>query len=354
LAYLALRKTLKPEEEVAFGEALWSDVEAQDNALPLNTSLHPSVFLRLPAEKDINVRARVRTRLLDADLRETMRFKAPTGTMEIGQKINHLASLTNAARLGLEFPADRAAQMFDDIVAWAPQETDRGDPFAASFAKNFNDGIRLSAGHLLTIAVVPAMRADQRTEQRARNLIAFIPRTRSWTAMGALPLFLPAAPGVTDDIISAIRAGLLGSNFQHVANAAQTIGGWAKLVRDGTLPELPRSLIEQLIATIETRQIGLSAMLGTALILLKDNFLLTQDLERLMQTMSRIRREVRYEDVDFDTMEAVSVSLIRAECVKLAVALKERVADDGSLQAWIDEAKSDPLPEVRFSLAESS
>jgi hypothetical protein len=40
--------------------------------------------------------------------------------------------------------------------------------------------------------------------------------------------------------------------------------------------------------------------------------------------------------------------------VKLAIALKERVADDGSLQAWIDEAKSDPLPEVRFSLTQPS
>ena len=69
--------------------------------------------------------------------------------------------------------------------------------------------------------------------------------------------------------------------------------------------------------------------------------------------MLRIRREFRYEDVGLDTMEAVSVSLVRAECVKLAVALKDRVADDGTLQAWIDEAKIDPLPEVRFALTEA-
>jgi len=52
-------------------------------------------------------------------------------------------------------------------------------------------------------------------------------------------------------------------------------------------------------------------------------------------------------------MRAVSVSLVRAECVKLAAALKGRVEDDGTLPALDDEAKSDPLPEVRFSLAES-
>jgi hypothetical protein len=50
---------------------------------------------------------------------------------------------------------------------------------------------------------------------------------------------------------------------------------------------------------------------------------------------------VRYEDVALDTMEAVSASLVRAQCVRLAVALKDSVADDGSLQA-----SADPLPEV--------
>ena len=76
--------------------------------------------------------------------------------------------------------------------------------------------------------------------------------------------------------------GLLGSEVRHVASAAEAIGGWAKLVRNGTLPELPRSLVEQLIATIEMcREVGLPALLGTARALLKDNFLLAEDFQRL-------------------------------------------------------------------------
>ena len=138
-------------------------------------------------------------------------------------------------------------------------------------------------------------------------------------------------------------------------NAAQAIVAWAKLVRKGALPELPRSLVERLIATIEARRaIGLSAMLAAARSLLELGFLEGEDLKRLTETISEIRREVRYEDVALDTMEAVSASLVRAECVRLAVALKDRVVDDGSLQAWIDEARTDPLPEVRFSLTEPS
>ena len=351
LAYLAMRNALRPDEAAAFGKALWSDIDAQD-ALPANTGLSPSAFLQLPAPEGIDVKARVGGRLLNANLRDVMRLPTPAGTMEVSTKIDHLASLTNAAQHGLTISADRAARMFDEILTWEPQEIDRRDPFATSFIRTFNDRVRYSAGHLLTGAVVPAMQADQRTEQRAQALIAFIARARSWTSMGALLHFLPAGQKLTDDTVSVIRTGLLGSEYQHAASAAQAIEDWAKLRREGSLPEIPRPLIEQLIATIETREIGLQAMLATARTLLKDNFFVEGDFKRLIQAISRIRRELRYEDVDFDSMGAVSVSLIRAECVKLAVALKDHVADDGALQAWIDEAKTDPLPEVRFSLTD--
>ena len=353
LAYLAMRNTLKPDEAIAFGKALWSDVDAQENALPQNTGLSPCALLLLPAADGINVQARLSARLFNADLREVMRLRTPANTMEIATKIDHLNSLAKAAEFGLTVPADVAVRMFDEIVVWEQQTTDRQDPFATSFVNRFNDGMRLAAGYLLTTAVVPALRAEQRMEQRARNLMTFITRTRSWTSLGALPLFLSSAQQVRDDITSIVRRGLIGSESQHVGNAALAISGWAKLVRDGTVPELPRSLIEQLMATLETcREIGLSAMLAAARTLLKDNFLLDEDFKRLLETLSMIRSEYRYENVDFDTMRAVSVSLVRAECVKLAAALKGCVADDGTLQGWIDDAKSDALPEVRFALSE--
>lgn len=354
LAYLAMRNALKPDEAVAFGKALWSDVDAQENALPQNTGLSLGAFLQLPADDGIDVQARLRARLFDPDLRGVMRLPTPMSTAEIAAKVSHLYSLANAIEFGLNLPADIAVRMFDEIVVREQQTIDRQDPFAASFVKGFNDSIRFAAGHLLTMDVVPALQAEQRTEQRARNLMAFVTRTRSWTSLGALPLFLPSAQGTKDEITSIVRPGLLGSESQHVGSAALAISGWAKLVRDGTVPELPRSLVDQLIATIETcREIGLSAMLDAARTLVKDNFLLDEDLKRLMQAMSMIRSEFRYENADFDTMRAVSISLVRAECVKLAIVLKGRVADDGTLQGWIDEAKSDALPEVRFALTDA-
>jgi hypothetical protein len=314
--------------------------------------LLPSAFAQLPAGDGIDAQARVRTRLFEPDLRQVMLLPEVLDTRKIQDKLEHLLSLESTTHVGLTLPSDTAARMFDEIMVWKEQKIDRTDPFAASFVKNFNDGVRSHAGHLLTIVVVPAMRAEERTEQRAQALLGFMTRARAWSSLGALPHFVAWAPSVTNDIVSAIRIGLVGSVFQHVGSAATAISGWAKLVRDGLLQELPRPLVEQLIATIETRQeAGLQGMLSAALSLLKENSLTVEDFNRLKKTLSKIRLEFRYEDVDLNGVRAVSISLVRAECVKLAVALKDRIADDGTLQAWIEEAKSDPLPEVRFSLA---
>ncbi|WP_050627299.1 SIR2 family NAD-dependent protein deacylase [Bradyrhizobium viridifuturi] len=353
LAYLAFNETLKPDEITAFGNALWSDLDAQEGGLPANTYLNAGLFLKMPAPESIDRHARLSARLLGLDLRDVMRLPSPLNTSVMGDKTNHLASITNAARFGLTISADRAAQMFDEITAWEIQkvEGDR-DPFGVSFAKSFNDAIRLAAGYALTVAIVPAMRTDQRTIERAHALIVFIGRTQSWTSMQALLYFIASATDVTDEAISVIRARLLGSDPEQVGSAAQAIVVWARLVLSGTLPELPQTLIERLITTIEVRRpIGLLALLDAALKLLKLDFLGPEDLKRLTETIAEIRG-VRYEDIALNSMEAVSASLVRAECVKLAVALKARTKDDGSLQAWIDEARIDSLPEVRFSLTE--
>ena len=354
LAYLAVRNALKSEEASAFGRALWSDLDGTDNALPLNTSLLSVVFVELPAPDGIDVQARVRTRLFGADLREVMTLTDFSNSMAPDDKLQHLASLANATRPALTMPSATASRMFDEIVVWEQQTSSRTDPFAASIVNRFNDGVRRTIGQILTLVVVPVMETYERTDQRARSLIDFIARTRSWTSLGALPYFVASAPAVANDVVSAIRGGLVSSEFQRVAGAATAIECWAKLVRDGILHELPRSLIDQLIAVIETRQMsGLQATLRTASILLKDNFFTGGDLERLKAALAEIRVQFFYESVEnLESIRAVSISLVRAACVKLAAMLKDRINDDETLQAWLDEAKTDPLPEVRFAVAD--
>lgn len=352
LTYLAIRNALKPDEVIAFGRALWSDLDGEDNALPASTGINLSTFAQLPTAEGIDAQARVRARLFESDLRQVMAVQLPIDSNVLSKKVEHLASLLNTNYVGLTLPVDVAVRMFDEIVVWEPQDLERKDPFAASFIKSFNDGIRSYAGELLAAVVVPSMLTLDRTAERAQVLLGFIRRTQSWRGLSALPYFVVSSPVLSNDILSVIRAGLVSSEFQHIGSAAMAITRWAQLVHDGALDELPRPLVEQLIATIETRQEeGLQSMLATALSLLQDNLFVTEDWGRLTKVLEKIRLEFRYDNVDPESARAVSISLVRAECVKLAGALKGVIADESTLQAWVDEAKSDPLPEVRFGLA---
>jgi hypothetical protein len=72
---------------------------------------------------------------------------------------------------------------------------------------------------------------------------------------------------------------------------------------------------------------------------------------RLSDALGDLLAETAYETIDPDSREAVSVSLIRAECVRLAHTLDNLGTRGAQVPAWLSAADTDPLPEVRFALA---
>ena len=60
--------------------------------------------------------------------------------------------------------------------------------------------------------------------------------------------------------------------------------------------------------------------------------------------------EADYRRIDPESRAAVTVSLARAECVRLAAALRASGQAGPEVDAWLESAAIDPLPEVRFAL----
>jgi hypothetical protein len=136
----------------------------------------------------------------------------------------------------------------------------------------------------------------------------------------------------------------------RISSAATALIRWSRLIHTHALTHIPRRLIEQLLSMIETRQDeGLHLLLDAAIALIKDGTLTDEDMARLMLTLSDLREETKYSTVLFDSRRAVSISLVRQQCVRLAQLLTQKIADDGTLDGWLEEGRSDPLPEVRFS-----
>jgi hypothetical protein len=305
---------------------------------------------KLPAPADIDAVARASARIFYRDLPDVMSSAGPLDTSVLSEKQNHLVSLYNTGPLELPMPRDRAVELFDQIVSWNPTLTDENDRFGASFQKSFNDFIRVQCSDVLTFAVTPAMRREDRTDARLRALLDFITRTQSWRAVAALPIFIETVPAMLPGVTLAIHRGLSAPEHLKISGAASGLFRWSQLVKTHFLTEIPRSLIEQLMSMIETRQEeGLHTLLETAVAVLKDGMLTNDDMLRLMRTLSDLREDNKYSDVPLDSRRAITISLIRQQCVRLAALLKQEIVDDGNLDAWLQEAGSDPLPEVRFA-----
>jgi hypothetical protein len=352
LTYLDEFGVLLPDERIEFGEALWAQVDDDPNPLPKGTGLFDSVVLDLPHPPAIDVSARVQARVIDGDIAAILALPKPLDSAILADKQNQLFALQNAkALLPLLTPA-RAREIFDQLVSWRPNPGRRTDSFGGSMITGFNNSVREILGDTLAYVMIPQMDWHDITEERGRALLAFIADAQGWRAAPGLPRFAAAVPTLTPDITTAIRRGILGADHAQVGSAANAVVKWADLAIDGNFDRtVPRSLIERIIAAIESRQVhGLQTLIIAATKLVRRGFYDPNDISRLVVALSDLRTELRYEAIDEESMMAVSISLVRAECVTLARQLGNYTSDP-TLDNWIADAKLDPLPEVRQQAA---
>jgi hypothetical protein len=82
-------------------------------------------------------------------------------------------------------------------------------------------------------------------------------------------------------------------------------------------------------------------------------FLSDSDIEFLTEILPVIFDNTDYKRISAVGKDAASVSLVRADCVKMAKGiLSKGLGGDNELQRILDEAEHDPLPEVRFAGAD--
>jgi len=350
LSYLSLRGSLKADETTSFGNVLWSDIDAE-SGLPTDTGLVSSLLANLPSPSAIDPKAAVFTMLFQNDLASELDAPKLLDSQVLDQKRFNIQSYALAAQIGIRPEPQQAQQLFDKLVAWHPVRDESEDPFGGSWRINYLDGMRHHVGIVLTELCVPALDYVSKNEARASTLRTWILASSEWHGLPALPGFLETVPGIADDVATLIRRALVGLYSQRVGNGATALRKWADLVTNGLGVTLPDNLIDQLVSTIETRhEYGLPSLLYTARYLLERNMLPAEKLPRLLSALKDLSFETQYIDTEAISRKAVSLSLVRAECVRLANALKSRISDDGILAQWIEAGKSDPLPEVRHAL----
>jgi SIR2-like domain len=351
LTFLDTHGFLTPAESQSFGQTLWSEIAPGDNAVPERTGLLITMFAKLPAPATIDAPARVRVRLFDEPIATWLLPSEPYHSQIDADKLNHIQSFILAAKENLLPTPEQAAPLFDGMMAWRPSSLDDNDPFEASAIRSFEDGVRRIIGDAVSFAIVPAMSASDLTDERANAVLRSIGKAGIGRARGCLPYFLNTSSKAPDKIVRSLRRGVIGSTFDDVAGATVAIEKWIELLPKGTAPPFPEQLVEQVVSAVETRrEPGLNALLQCVRRLTEENLLGTPHIARLGEALDDLLVETAYANIDPDSREAVSISLVRAECVKLARALERIGAESAVTVAWIAAAEADPLPEVRFAL----
>jgi hypothetical protein len=151
-----------------------------------------------------------------------------------------------------------------------------------------------------------------------------------------------------EQIITMIKKGLKSKVELVVGDAAYAILVWGSELSDKTVI---RPLIDKLISRVRLARLnGLINILPAINEMLNKDWLTKQDINVLIENLPEIYTDSKYINFNDEDFEAITISKIRAACVKLARdILKRRNVPIPELQNILEEARNDALPEVRFA-----
>ncbi|WP_085610934.1 MULTISPECIES: SIR2 family protein [unclassified Pseudomonas] len=243
-----------------------------------------------------------------------------------------------------EFPsASQAESYFDVFTGWRPKKV-RGTPYEdLSDQDYFGDLI----GTALANSILPVLPESALSAKNFYQLKSFFDEVRSPKTIIALSYFAAQNEIFACDVDFYIRRGLRSTNPTHVGYSSQAVMKWRELRCCERVDGLIRIAVSLIGAN---RTAGLTGILWVAHEMYLKDYLSASDIEVLREMSPVIFDNANYQLIEQTSQEAVTVSLLRAACVRLAHDLLKKNDEGSELRRIIEESKSDPLPEVRHVL----
>jgi hypothetical protein len=134
---------------------------------------------------------------------------------------------------------------------------------------------------------------------------------------------------------------------KKVASSAFALLKWREVDESPAIDRLISRLVYLLGSNLRS---GLPALLWTAGQMYAKDYLSDGNVESLVESVPVVFDSADYKNISPSSRESVSISLVRAECVRLARDILNKQEDkSGELLRILEEAKRDALPEVRFA-----
>ena len=359
LAALSRWQRLTPDERQRLAGALWDSGLGCDG-LPRDADLHPWVFLILPepeiglAEKRLRS-AWVRSGTWEDESRESLE-KVLAGAGAALSRLpehGHEIKLSNA-----EADSLRAA-----IGLWAGMEPSTILPWdRPHMLREWRNTLRNVAALLVELEMSPG------TAQRLLDIVRKL-STEKTPAFELVPGIVKSDQELADSAAALLRIGLGGSMPDQREQAASAWGGlylWlrASALGDSGLPRPPDHLVFEIGVIISApRWSVLSQALEIAAWIYEEGMEEHRELlgPPALSGLGFLRRALVFREISPNPVveqpqvseDDVDVPLLRWRCVRLSKAMDSAgFGGETAVAGWLEDAETDPLPEVRFAVEE--
>ena len=305
-----------------------------DNQILPITGLYHYVLLKIPSPDPITVKALVRKYLFDIEEGDIFEPK-------------RLANIINVALSEniKEFPDPaQAIDLFNRMVLWRPQVKEND---ILGFSQQKDEHLKHLIGKALAKSIVPSLPQSALNESNFQKLYDLGKEYELPVVLVALPRFVCEGSVPPPYVEKILRRGLQSRDSNTIAHVSYALLAW----RGQTQSPILENLIIRFIMIIESgRSTGLQALLWTANEMICNDYLDTNSITSLIDALPIIFDNAAYTNIVPLSRESVSVSHIRAACVRLAGEILRRSDDQhDELKRIIDESMDDALPEVRYA-----
>ena len=372
IAPLIRSNRLSESEALQIVEALWSERHIEGEGLPQGTGLHEWAFLILPEPTPGLARERFLAKWLplsgelneiayeteegdyeiELDSAQQLNNSSPhvsSCLWQIGHAIENLGRLEQSLTLSEEH-RQRIAYMVETWVEVNTPEIELPDQVLIT------DPYKHLA-RMVVDALPPVLGEITLSEDTGEKLY----RKMQYLNQNGVPAFGWAAslseivPERFADIATSLRIGMTSGDSVMAASAATGLRMWLEAASrgDDQTPRPPEDLIREIGIAIATRR---QPVLPGALLAAQWIFESGTQTERdsisgmVQDGLTYLATELRY---DRDHEDLKDIPLLRLFTTQLVVAMNNAGLDQHSaVDAWLQMAKEDPLPEIRRAAQE--
>lgn len=328
---------LEENEKGDLAKAIWSKTN-EAGGWPSAHNLYPFIFLELPEV----VKGQAEELFLSCVI-----SKVSSGAVDVPMLHTINGGLKSSEAL-FERSRESFGAILETCMNWKPQAI--GNDFVKNDIENLNDEHEYAIANFLANTLLPEMGIESVSPEVKRLWEEHLKNPENQYMVATAFEFSRLFPGDKNDAIRTIRKAIFSRSGSKIAFGYRAIQKFIEATRerDG---EIPGILVTDVLSACESmKELGLNHVLYTATKLVDAGAVSDEGQRRLAETLEIIWSEYSYDVKIASEERAITLTLVRSECAKLAKSILSNEAKNEATRLIYEEAKMDPIPEVRNSV----